>query len=111
MKKEDEQVLNQAQIYQQQIQTILTQKGTLSLELNEIKKALEEVGKTKEKSVFRVSGPILIKMDTKDAKKDLEEKENLINLRVKTIEKQEAKLKEKIEELREKLMKSHPKAG
>jgi len=111
MDKETEQLLNQAQIYQQQIQTILTQKNALALELNEIKKALEEIEKTNGKSVFKISGPILIQMDTKDAKKDLEEKENIINLRMKTIEKQESKLREKIEELRSKLTKSQPRVG
>jgi prefoldin beta subunit len=111
MDKETEQLLSQAQIYQQQIQTILTQKNALILELNEIKKALEEIKKTGEKSVFKISGPILIKTDTKDVKKDLTEKENVIDLRMKTIEKQESKLKEKIEELRSRLAKSPPKAG
>ncbi len=111
MNKETEQLLNQAQIYQQQIQTILTQKNALILEMNEIKKALEEIKKTNEKSVFKVSGPILIKTDTKDVRKELEERENVINLRMKTIEKQELKLKEKIEGLRSKLTKSQPKAG
>lgn len=111
MDKESEQLLTQAQIYQQQIQMILTQKGALSLELNEIKKSLEEIEKTSEKSVFKLSGPIMIRVDTKDMKKDLKEKEDMINLRLSTIEKQEAKLKEKIEELRSKIMKSQPKAG
>jgi prefoldin beta subunit len=111
MEKETEQLLSQAQLYQQQIQTLITQKTALSMELNEIKKALEEIEKTKEKSVLKVSGPILIKVDTKDMKKDLGEKENMINLRLKTIEKQEVKVKEKIEELRSKLTGSEPKAG
>ena len=111
MDKETEQLLNQAQLYQQQIQTILTQKAALTLELNEINKALEEIEKTDEKSVLKVSGPILIKMGTEDIKKELNEKKDMINLRVKTIEKQELRLKEKIEELRSKLMKSQSKAG
>jgi prefoldin beta subunit len=111
MDKETEQLLNQAQLYQQQIQTILTQKAALTLELNEINKALEEIEKTDEESVLKVSGPILIKMGTEDIKKDLNEKKDMINLRVKTIEKQELRLKEKIEELRSKLMKSQSKAG
>ena len=111
MDKESEQLLTQAQIYQQQIQNILTQKSALSLELNEIKKALEEIEKTSEKFVFKLSGPIMIRVDTKDIKKDLNEKENMINLRLNTIEKQESKLKEKIGELRTKIMKSEPDAG
>jgi len=102
------QVLHQAQLYTQQIQNIMTQKTTLALELNEIKKALEEVKKTKEKSVYKLSGTIMIRMDTADVQKDLEEKENMFNLRVKTLEKQEARLKEKIEELRTRLIHVKP---
>jgi prefoldin beta subunit len=110
MEKEAQQLLNQAQIYQQQIQTVLTQKNALILELNEIKKALEEIRKTGEKSVFKISGPILVKVGTKEIKKDLDEKVNLINMRMKTIEKQEMRLKERIEELRTKLTKTQGEA-
>jgi prefoldin beta subunit len=104
--KQEEQLLNQAQVYQQQIQSVLTQKGALTLELNEIKKALEEIEKTKEKTVFKISGPILIRAEVSTVKKELKEKEDFINLRLKSIEKQEEKLKEKIEELRRKLLSS-----
>jgi len=111
MDKATEQLLNQAQIYQHQIQTVMTQKTALTMEVSEIDKALEEVDKTKEKHVLKVSGPILIQISTKDMKKELGEKKNVIELRLKTIEKQENKLKEKIEELRSKVMKSGPEAG
>ena len=111
MDKETEQLLTQAQIYQQHIQTILTQKSALSLELNEIRKSLEEIGNTKEKSVFKLSGPIMIRVGAKEITKELKDKESTINLRMKTIEKQETNLKGKIEELRSKIMKSPPKAG
>jgi prefoldin beta subunit len=107
-KEESSQLLNQAQLYSQQIQNILAQKTALMFELNEIKKSLEEIGKTKEKSVYKLSGPILIRADTEAVKKDLGEKENTINLRVKTLEKQEARLKEKIEELRTRIIKVKP---
>jgi len=111
MERESENLLNQAQIYQQQIQTVMAQKSAFTMELNEIKKALEELEKTNEKSVFKLSGPLLIKVDTKDVKKDFSEKEIAINLRIKTMERQEQKLKEKIEGMREKIMKTQPKAG
>ncbi len=111
MDKETEQILNQAQIYQQQIQTVIAQKSALNLEIREIKNALEEIGKTRGESVFKISGPIMIKVDTKEIEKELKEKEDMLSLRLKTIEKQERKLKEKIEELRSKLMKSRSNAG
>lgn len=98
-----QQLLNQAQAYQQQLQAILTQKETLNFQLMEIKKALEEMEKSSEKEIYRISGPILIKTNKEETKKDLKEKEELINLRVKTLEKSEAKIKSQIEGLRAKL--------
>jgi prefoldin beta subunit len=104
-KEEASHLFSQAQLYSQQMQNILAQRTAMVLELNEIKKSLEELGKTKEKSVYRLSGPIMIKADTAAVKKDLEEKQNTISLRVKTLEKQEERLKERIEELRGKIIK------
>lgn len=101
--KETEQLLGQAQIYQQQIQSILTQKGVFQLEINEIKKALEELEKTKETAAYKISGPVLIKSDVKSLKKDLKEKLDFLDMKLKNIEKQEAMLKEKIEGLKGKL--------
>ena len=110
MNKEAEQLLGQAQIYQQQIQNIMAQKSAMSMELSDIKKALEEIEKTSEKHVYKLSGPLLIKTDTKDVKKELTEREEIISMRVKTYEKQEEKLKEKIEGLRSKITHSPPNA-
>ncbi len=101
-----QQLLGQAQIYQQQMQGILTQKEIMSTQLVEIEKAIDELGKTKEKQVYRISGPILIKSSKSEVKKDLEEKKNLIAMRVKSLEKSEDKIKEKMGVLREKLTKA-----
>jgi len=101
--KEIEQLLGQAQIYQQQIQAIMTQKGAFALEINEIKKALEELEKTKEREAYKISGPILIKSDVKKLKKDLKDKLDFLNLKLKNMEKQESMLKGKIGGLKDKL--------
>ncbi len=101
--KEVEQLLNQAQIYQQQIQAVLTQKEAFKLEINEIKRALEELEKTKEKTAYKISGPILIKNDIGSIKKDLKEKLDFLNLKIKNIERQEMMLKKKMEGLKDRL--------
>ncbi|UCD07017.1 MAG: prefoldin subunit beta [Candidatus Aenigmatarchaeota archaeon] len=101
--KQVQQLLNQAQLYQQQIQNILAQKETLNIQLIEIGKALEELEKTKEGEVYKIAGPILIKSKKADAKKDLKEKEDAIRTRLKTMESGEKRIREKIEDLREKL--------
>lgn len=96
-------MLAQAQIYQQQMQGVMAQKTNLMLELNEIKKALEEMEKSGEKTVFKIAGPILIRTGMEAAAKELKEKEEFDNIRLKSAEKQEERIKEKIEELKSKL--------
>jgi prefoldin beta subunit len=102
---EVQQLLMQAQLYQQQMQSIMTQKETLKVQQLEIKKALEEMEKSAEAHVYKASGPILIKSPKEDVKKDLADKDEFIKTRLQTLERSEKKVKEKIDELREKLSK------
>ncbi len=102
--KQVQQLLNQAQLYQQQIQSILAQKETMNVQLIEISKALEELDKTKnDEDVYMIAGPILIKSKKTEVKKDLKEKEDIIRARLKTMESGEKRIKDKIEELKDKL--------
>lgn len=107
MTKDSEQVqqlLNQAQLYQQQIQNILAQKESLNVQLIEVTKAAEELEKVKAgEEVYKIAGPILIKSKKAEVMKDLKEKEDIIRTRLKTIETGEKRIKGKIEELREKI--------
>jgi prefoldin beta subunit len=102
---EAQQLLMQAQLCQQQMQSIMAQKETLKVQQLEIKKALEEMGKSAEPHVYKASGPILIKSPKEDVKKDLADKDEFIKTRLQTLERSEKKVKEKIDELREKLSK------
>jgi prefoldin beta subunit len=100
---EAQNTLAEAQAYQQQVQGILMQKENMSLQRSEIKKALDELDKSTETEIFKMSGPILIKAKKPDVKKELSEKEDLINIRIKSLEKTEKRAKEKLDELKEKL--------
>jgi prefoldin beta subunit len=101
-----QQLFNQVQLYQQQMQAVLAQKESLSLQSSEIKKALEELEKSKAKDAYKISGPILIKSTNTEIKKDLKEKQESIGLRVKSLEKTEKMVGEKIDDLKVKLEKS-----
>jgi prefoldin beta subunit len=85
------------------MQTVAAQKTASSLELHEIKKALEELEKTTEKTVYKISGPVLVKSETESVKKELKEREELLTVRMKAVERQEKDIRVKMEELREKL--------
>ena len=99
------QLIGQAQAYQQQMQAYIMQKEQLSIQLMEINKAVEDLEKTKEADIYRISGPVLIKTKKADAKKDLKEKQDMIKLRLSQIEKREKGIKDKIDELKERLTK------
>ena len=96
----------EAQSYQQNLQMVATRKEALNLQLIETGKALEELSKPSKEDVYKIVGPVLIKVKRAEAKKDLESKRDLITLRMKTLEKSETKIKEKIEDLKERLAKA-----
>jgi len=99
MDKELNQKIQTLQMLEQNFQHLLMQKQSFQMETNETKTALEEIEKTKE-DVFRVLGQIMVKAEKKDLKKELEEKKDLLTLKVKSIEKQELGMREEIERLR-----------
>jgi prefoldin beta subunit len=98
-----QQILAQAQGYQQQLQSIMTQKETFSMQLEDIKSALAELEKSESEEVYRISGPLLIKSTKAESKQDLKSKEEFIDARIKTLERGEKKIKDRIDELRKKL--------
>ena len=101
----DTRLIGQAQAYQQQMQAYMVQKEQLSLQLMEISKAMEDLEKTKEAEVYRISGTVLIKTRKADAVKDLKEKQELIKMRLAQIDKKEKGIKDKVDDLRERLTK------
>jgi len=103
MNSESQELVKQAQMLQQELQALMSQKGTFTMELGDVKRALDETEKTDEKEVYKISGSILIKSDIEKVKKDLEEKKELVEIRLSAIEKRESRIKEKIDELKEKL--------
>lgn len=100
---EAQQVLMELQALQQQLQTVLIQKETLNIQNMEIDKALEELGKVKNEDVFKAVGPILIKSEKGKLTKELNEKKETIDLRLKSLQKQETRMKERMEESQKKL--------
>ena len=102
---ETQQILIELQTYQQQTQTVLIQKESLNIQNMEIDKALEELGKTTTTDVYKIVGPILIKSNKKDLEKELNEKKETIDLRLKSLKKQEDRLREKLKESQERFEK------
>jgi prefoldin beta subunit len=108
---EQQQLLQSAAVLQQQLQNIMMQREAMSVQVLEIKKALDELGKTSEKEVYKIAGPILIKSAKAGVLKELKDRDETFGLRLKSLEKEEKRIKLKIEELREQLIKNMKQPG
>lgn len=104
--KEVQQLIVQAQSFQQQLQLVENQKEALSMQVVESNKALDELGKPGGGEVYKVTGPVLVKVGRDEARKDVESRKELAMLRLKTIEKSESSLKDRLDELKGKLEKA-----
>lgn len=103
MEKETEAKISQLQLYEQSVQNLLMQKQQYQLQLAEIESALKELDKTDE--AHKIVGNIMVLTKKDDLKKDLKEKKDVTELRIKSFEKQEKQIKEKAAKLQEEILK------
>ena len=104
--KADKEDIIQFQQTQQQLQMLLMQKQNMQIQGSEIVASLNELETMKDSHAFEVVGNILVKKSKEELNKRLKEKDELINLRVSSIDKQIEKLTDKAKKLQEKLSKS-----
>jgi prefoldin beta subunit len=95
--------IQQLTMIEQTMQQYLQQKQQIQAQLMEFESALEELGKTEK--AYKIVGNIMVSTEKDVLKKDLEEKKNIFDVRLKALENQENKLKEKAKKLREEAMK------
>ncbi|MBP7820287.1 MAG: prefoldin subunit beta [Candidatus Methanofastidiosum sp.] len=96
----------QFQQLQSQYQIIVSQLQSLKIEMSETDAALNELSKTENPVVYKSIGSILIKSEKPDLLDDLNKKKESIDIRIKTIEKQEDRVKKKLEEMQKNLQKA-----
>jgi prefoldin beta subunit len=89
---------------QQTLQSVVTQKQQLELELNETDKALSELEKsTDDTPVYKSVGSILVKSNRQVLMGELKERKELLTTRVTVLGKQEERTRERLKEVQEKL--------
>lgn len=91
--KDTEQKIAQLQLMEQNLQSFLMQRQQFQSQLIEVESALKEIETSKE--AYKIVGNIMVNASKEDLKKDLEEKKGILELRIKTLEKQETQIKEK----------------
>ncbi len=103
MNKETQNQIQELQMFEQNLQSIMMQKQAFQMDFVEVETALEELSKTSQE-VFKIVGNILIKSDKDSLMKELKHKKELLDLRLKSLNSQEKEISEQSEKLREKVL-------
>lgn len=98
-------MIAQFQQLQQQLQAVLTQKLQMEAQLKEIERTLEELGKVPDETpIYKNVGSLLIKAPDKGGVvKELEESKETLEIRVKTLDRQEKQMRERYQNLQEQI--------
>lgn len=100
--KETQESISKLQLIEQNVQTLSMQKQQFQAQLFELESALKEIEKTDES--FKIIGNVMIKTDKAALKAELGQKKEIIDLRLKNIDKQDKQLREKAETLQKEVM-------
>jgi len=95
--------LRKIQEAEQTMQSLLQQKQAFLNQKSEIEDALKELEGAK--TAYQIVANIMIKKSSDELTKNLSEQMEMIDLRIKTIEKQEDRIKEQMKEYQESVMK------
>lgn len=99
-----QQRLLRLQQLQQTLQAVLTQKQQLELEHNEVEQALSELEKLTDTAViYKSIGSLLVKSKRTKVTTELNEKKDLLNMRIGVLGKQEERLRSQVKDLQTKL--------
>lgn len=101
--KETEKKISQLQMLEQGMQSLLMQKQQFQLQQVEIESALKELENVDE--AYKIIGNIMVLSKKSDLETDLTSKKEIIELRIKNMEKQENHLREKASRLQSEVLK------
>ena len=101
--KETEQKIGQLQMFEQSLQTFLGQKQQFQVQLVEVESALGELESTNK--AYKIIGNIMVENDKNELKADLQSKKEMLELRIKTMEKQESQVRERASKLQSEILK------
>ena len=101
----DENKIQEMQILEQKLQNSILQKQAFQMELAETNSAIMEVEKAGDE-VFKIIGQLMIKSEKGKIQEELLSKQKILELRIKTLGKQENSLTEQLDKLRDEVTKS-----
>ncbi|BCU70627.1 prefoldin subunit beta [Stygiolobus caldivivus] len=101
---------------QDQLNRVLTEKSVIDNQLREVNKVLQELTQLpSDATVYKMVGNLLVKVNKDDVQKELDEQKTILELRSRTYQNQEAKLRAQLEERQKKvnelMAKYYPQGG
>ena len=96
--------IEELQLLEQNIQALLLQKQTFQAQELDLEKAIKEVDDASGE-VYKIVGNIMVKFEKEALRKDLKEDMETIQLRLRSIEKQEGPIREKVKNLQGEILK------
>ena len=94
--------INQLQLLQQNLQNILVQKQQFQQQLVEFDSALTELKTTP--TAYKIIGKIMLAASKEDLIKDLQQKKEITEIRLKNFAKQEEQLQKNVDRLQQELV-------
>jgi len=101
--KETEQKIGQLQMFEQSLQNFLGQKQQFQVQLVEVESALSELSNTDK--AYKIVGNIMVEADKSELKSDLQSRKEMLELRIRTMEKQETQVRERASKLQSEILK------
>ncbi len=102
----------QLQQLQQRLEMLVAQKSQMEIRMKEAEKALSELEKLDEDSVvYKNVGSILVKSQKDKVKEELIDKKDTLEMRLKTIQRQEERTRKQFEEARTKIQSALQRPG
>jgi len=102
MENELQNKINQLSMMEQNLQNFALQKQQFQAQMMEVESAEKELKVSKE--AFKIIGSIMVASDKEKLQKELAEKREILNLRIESFEKQEAKIREKAEAMQKEVL-------
>jgi prefoldin beta subunit len=100
---ENKKKIEELQLIEQNLQNLLLQKQTFQVRLMENENALKELKDNKKQS-YKIIGNIMVAEDNDKLIKELDEEREVLNLRIKSIERQENLIRDKASKIQEEVM-------
>ncbi|TKJ17076.1 prefoldin subunit beta [Candidatus Woesearchaeota archaeon B3_Woes] len=97
-----EEKIEQLQLLEQNLQSFLVQKQQFQMQLSEVTSALENIKDSNK--TYKIVANVMIDAKKEDLEKDLNQKKEMLEIRLKNLEKQETSIRDKSQKLQKEVL-------